>query len=626
MNVRSLFLAAVYWMSGVTLGLSQSFVDRVDPPHWWVGMPVDTVQIMIHGRGIGALEPRIDYPGVELCRIARNGVNPNYQFLYVHVAEDVPAGIAAIQWHDPEDRRSKTVGRTPFELKIREGFADGGDGIQGYGPEDAICLITPDRFANGDPSNDEVEGMLEGLDRSNDHGRHGGDLAGIQRHLGYLDSMGFTAVWLNPVLENNQPQWSYHGYATTDYYRVDPRFGSNEEYRELAQAARDRGMKVIMDMIMNHCGSEHPWLNDLPTQDWINNDAAFTPTTHRRTTLRDPYAAQGDLNGFSDGWFVQEMPDLNQRQPLLADYLIQNTLWWIEFLGLGGIRMDTYPYSDAAFMARWSCEVMAAYPNFNMSGEEWSLNPSVLAYWQAGADNKDGYVSCLPGLLDFPLHHAFIQCMTEQEAWHSNWVRLYEMLGNDYLYSQPSDHVIFPDNHDMSRIHTQLGDDVNKTRMALFFFATMRGTPQFYYGTELLMTNTGDDSHGNIRSDFPGGWSGDSRSGFSNRELSAESVAFQQEMRALLQWRKTAHAIHDGRLMHFVPEAGSYVYFRYNESQTFMVILNQSAEAEAIDLRRFDEVLQGRRLLRNALTGKVANDGQVSLAVPAQTAWVLDVE
>lgn len=288
--------------------------------------------------------------------------------------------------------------------------------------------------------------------------------------------------------------------------------------------------------------------------------------------------------------------------------------------------MDTYPYSDAAFMARWSCEVMAAYPNFNMSGEEWSLNPSVLAYWQAGAQNKDGFVSCLPGLLDFPLHHAFIQCMTEEEEWHSDWVRLYEMLGNDYLYPQPTDHVIFPDNHDMSRIHTQLGDDVNKTRLALYFFATMRGTPQFYYGTEVLMTNTGDDSHGNIRSDFPGGWSGDSRSGFSTRELSAESVAFQQEMRALLQWRKTAHAIHDGQLMHFVPEAGSYVYFRYDESQTFMVILNQSQRTETLDLERFDEVLKGRRVLRNVLSGSPANDAEATLTVPAHAAWVLEVE
>jgi glycosidase len=624
MRIRSIYLLALAFIFTSTLGLTQAFVDRIDPPHWWVGMPVDTVQIMVHGSRIAELQPIIDYPGVELSRTARRGVSENYQFLYLHISPDAPAGTLSIEWLNASTERKETLGSIPFELKQREGQS--GSITQGYSPADAICLITPDRFANGDSSNDEVEGMLERADRSNDQGRHGGDLAGIELHLGYLDSMGFTAVWLNPVLENNQPQWSYHGYATTDYYRVDPRFGTNAEYKELAQAIRDRGMKLIMDMIMNHCGSEHPWMRDLPTSDWINNGAEFTPTTHRRTTLRDPYASQSDVKGFSDGWFVKEMPDLNHRQPLLADYLIQNTIWWIEFLGLGGIRMDTYPYSDAAFMTRWSCEVMAAYPNFNMCGEEWSLSPSTLSYWQAGAKNEDGYASCLPGLLDFPLHNAFIQCMNEQEIWHSNWVRLYEMLGNDYLYAEPADHVIFPDNHDMSRIHTQLGDDINKTRIALYFFATMRGTPQFYYGTEILMSNAGDDSHGNIRSDFPGGWHGDEVNGFSGQELSKESRAFQNEMRQLLQWRKTASAIHIGRLMHFVPEDGTYVYFRFDESQTFMVVLNQSNDSEALDLARFEEVLNGRRSLRNALTGEVIHAGQGDFSVPAWAALVLEVD
>ena len=625
-SLRLFCIAALLLRCSLTVGFSQSFVDRVDPPNWWVGMPVDTVQIMVHGIRIGSLEPHIDYPGVKLCRAAREGVSPNYQFLYLHIASDAPAGLMAIEWRDPSDRRGKTVGRTPFELKHRDAYLDSNVRIEGYSPADAICLITPDRFANGDASNDEVEGMTEGVDRSKEDGRHGGDLAGIAMNLDYLDSMGFTAIWLNPVLENNQPQWSYHGYATTNYYRVDPRFGSNAEYKGLAESVRAHGMKLIMDMIMNHCGSEHPWMQDLPTADWINNAGEFAPTTHRRTTLRDPYVAQSDLNAFSDGWFVKEMPDLNQRQPLLADYLIQNTIWWIEFLGLGGIRMDTYPYSDAAFMARWSCEVMAAYPGFNMCGEEWSLNPSVLAYWQVGSQNKDGYVSCLPGLLDFPLHHAFIQCMNEEELWHSNWVRAYEMLGNDYLYPDPSNHLIFPDNHDMSRIHSQLGDDINKTRIALYFFATMRGTPQFYYGTEILMSNTGNDSHGNIRSDFPGGWPGDSISGFTGHGLSEESEAFQGEVRELLQWRKTASAIHGGQLVHFVPEAGSYVYFRFDASQTIMVILNQSKETEALDLARFDEVLKGRRRLRNAFNGEPMLDGKGALMVPGGASWILEVD
>ena len=445
-------LALVLWVwLGCAQVFAQSFVDRVDPPFWWTHMPMDTVQIMVHGDRVAQLAPVVDYPGVSIARVA-HGDGPNYAFIYLVIQPDAQPGTLLIQWRDATSRKGKTVGRTPFELKerpLRE--------IKGYDASDAIYLITPDRFANGDSANDELPGMLEGRDRRDDHGRHGGDIAGIRQHLDYIQGMGFTAVWLNPILENNQPQWSYHGYATTDYYRVDPRFGTNDEYAALVDAARDQGVKIIMDMIMNHCGSEHWWMDDLPTEDWINNRGEYAQTTHRRTTLRDPYAVERDKAGFVDGWFVKEMPDLNQRQPLLADYLIQNTIWWIEFLGVSGIRMDTYPYSDADFMARWTCEVMAAYPNFNVCGEEWSLNPAVLAYWQAGKDNADGYVSCLPGLLDFPLHHALMQCLNETESWHSDWVRLYEMLGNDFLYPNAYNHIIFPDNHDMSRVHTQLG-------------------------------------------------------------------------------------------------------------------------------------------------------------------------
>ena len=605
-------LVSVFAMTGQ----SQSWIDTVEPPNWWVGMHHSELQLMIHGDRLGQMTPYVDFPGIRLDR-AVTVASENYVFLYLHIDEETQPGTFVIQWKDPKGR---TVGRTPYRLEARSTDFE----ITGYTNADVVCLITPDRFANGDSSNDAHPDMLEGPNRTIDFGRHGGDLMGIEQHLDYLDSMGFTAIWLNPVLENNQPQWSYHGYSTTDYYRVDPRFGSNEDYRQLVQSARDKGMKVIMDMIMNHCGSEHPWMKDLPTRDWVNNDNTFIPTTHRRTSLRDPYAAQSDVKGFADGWFVETMPDLNQRQPLLADYLIQNTLWWIEYLGIGGIRMDTYPYSDAAFMSRWSCAVMDAYPEFNMCGEEWSLNPSVLAYWQAGQSNANGYTSCLPGLLDFPLHDALITSLTEEESWHSDWVQMYEMLGNDYLYPDASAHIIFPDNHDMSRIHTQLGDDVNLTRLATYFFATMRGTPQFYYGTEILMSNTGDDSHGNIRSDLPGGWDGDAVDVRSGRGLSDESQAFQSEFRSLMNWRKTASAIHDGRLMHYVPEKGSYVYFRFNDDQKIMVILNKSQEPEVMDLTRFSEMIPAGAHVVNALTGERHTGGE--LAIPAWAAWVLVVE
>ena len=619
MRYRHAFLALCATWFALQPVHGQSFVDSVDPPFWWVDMPQKGVQLMIHGDDLTRFEVQVDHPGVSIRRIAY-GDSPNYAFVYLGIEKGAKAGEIELYWLEKEGN-GKPVGTTSFELRERPRRQ-----VAGYNGSDAICLITPDRFANGDARNDAVEGLLEAPDRADDHGRHGGDLAGITDHLDYLADMGYTAVWLNPLLENDQPKWSYHGYATTDYYRVDPRFGTNEEYLELAEAAREKGLKLIMDMIMNHCGSEHPWMDDLPTKNWINNGGTFTPTTHRRTTLRDPYVSKTDRAGFTDGWFVKEMPDLNQRQPLLADYLIQNTIWWIEYLGLSGIRMDTYPYSDAKFMSRWTCAVRQAYPNLNICGEEWSLNPAVLAYWQEGKENPDGYTSCLPGLLDFPLHHAFMQCLNEEESWHSNWVRLYEMLGNDFLYPDPFQHVIFPDNHDMSRVHTQLGDDVRKTRLAMVFFATTRGIPQFYYGTEILMSNTGDDSHGNIRSDFPGGWKGDVVNAFKGQGLSQESLDFQDFTRRLLQWRKTADAVHRGKLKHFVPEAGSYVYFRYDEESTVMIVLNQSEEAESLDLTRFDEVLRGRRLLNDALTGApIAVDGN-TLAVPAWRAWVIEVE
>ncbi|MDA0912320.1 MAG: glycoside hydrolase family 13 protein [Bacteroidetes bacterium] len=614
MNMKRAFrsLLGVIILAGsflISSAQAQSFVDHVDPPFWWLDMPMDTVQIMIHGDRLAQLAPVVDYPGVSIARVV-HGDSPNYAFIYLKIERDAEPGVVAIQWRDATDRRGKTVGRTPFELLDRAQR----ENQQGYNASDAIYLITPDRFSNGDESNDNQQSCIEKLNRDDDHGRHGGDLEGIRMHLDYLSEMGFTAIWLNPILENNQPQWSYHGYATTDYYHVDPRFGTNEAYRQLVDESSAVGMKVIMDMIMNHCGSEHWWMKDLPTADWINHEGVFSPTTHRRTTLRDPYAAKSDVLGFSDGWFVKEMPDLNQRQPLLADYLIQNTIWWIEYLGISGIRMDTYPYSDKDFMARWSCEVMNAYPWFNICGEEWSLNPAVLAYWQADQVNSDGYGSCLPGLLDFPLHHAFMQCLTEEESWHSDWVRLYEMLGNDFLYAHPFNHVIFPDNHDMSRVHTQLGDDVRKTRLALYFFATTRGIPQFYYGTELLMSNTGDDSHGNIRSDFPGGWAGDEVNGFAGDGLSPIEKAFQDEVRKLLNWRKSATAIHQGQLTHFVPKSGAYVYFRENEEQTVMVVLNKSDEALVMDVAEYDEVLAGRRQFSDPINGWTAKADSIQIA------------
>ncbi|HHP7242937.1 MAG TPA: glycoside hydrolase family 13 protein [Cyclobacteriaceae bacterium] len=600
------------------IGHTQSLINRIEPPFWWIGMRNTELQLLIYKQGVGQLKPEINHKGVELLK-TQSVENKNFLFLYLQIEPRTAPGRFTIYLKDGKGRIIEDIS---YQLRSRVSNAPQ---LKGYDNADVMYLITPDRFANGDPENDNIPGMPEQMDRTNKWGRHGGDLRGIINNLDYLKDMGFTAIWLNPVLENNQPEYSYHGYSTTDYYKVDPRFGSNEEYQELVSSANEKGIKIIMDMIMNHCGSEHWWMSDLPSNEWINNPTDFFMTSHRRTTLRDPYASTYDERHFTDGWFVPTMPDLNQRNPLVADYLIQNTIWWIESTKISGIRMDTYPYSDKDFMSDWTCEVMTEYPDFNICGEEWSLNPAVLAYWQKGKQNPDGYTSCLPGLLDFPLQSALVNALNEEEAWNKGMVNLYTALSNDFLYADPFKHVIFPDNHDMSRIFSQLNEDVELFRLAMVYFATMRGTPQLYYGTEILMSNTGDDSHGNIRSDFPGGWAGDEINAFQEVGLTKEQEDAMAFLKNLLNWRKTATAVHEGSLKHFAPQKGVYTYFRYNEEEKIMVILNKTNEIKKIGLDQFKEIMGDAKAARNVLSQNEISLGD-SLSIGAKQPLILKLK
>ena len=589
-----------YFFFFLSIGLasiSYGQIERVEPPFWWAGMKNTELQIMVYGKAIGSLRPEMVYDGVEIKKTV-SVENPNYLFLYLEIAPNSSPGKFIIDFKNSKGNVRESVS---FELLERE---DGSAERKGYDNSDVMYLITPDRFANGNLTNDSVASLSEGVDRTNKWGRHGGDIQGIINNLDYLKDLGFTAVWINPVLENNQKEQSYHGYSTTDFYKVDPRFGSNEEYRGLSKKAGEKGIKLIMDMIMNHCGSGHWWMDDLPSGDWLNSPNEYVKTSHRRTTLRDAYSSQYDKRNFTDGWFVPTMPDLNQRNSQLAKYLIQNTIWWIEFADLSGIRMDTYPYSDKDFMTDWTCSIMQEYPYFNICGEEWSLNPAVLAYWQQGKDNPDGYTSCLPGLLDFPLQNALVKALTEEEKWDAGMINLYDMLSNDFLYVDPFKHVIFPDNHDMSRIYSQLGEDYNLYKLAMVYFTTIRGTPQFYYGTEVLMSNMGDNSHGNIRSDFPGGWQGDKINGFSGKGLTGKQLEAQTFIKKLLNWRKNSKVVHQGKLMHFVPIDGVYVYFRYDENKKVMIVLNNSKEKKGLDLKPFAEMLNGSISGLDVITGK----------------------
>ena len=597
---------------------AQYTIESVEPPFWWKGMHSPQLQLMVYGENVARLVPEIVYGGIAVRKTAlvENG---NYLFIYLDIKPGVTPGEFNIQFKNNEDRVIVSI---EYRLLPREKDAAS---RKGYDNSDVVYLVTPDRFANGDTGNDNIKGMPDKVNRSDKWDRHGGDIRGIINNLDYIADLGFTAIWLNPVLENNQPKASYHGYSTTDFYKVDPRFGTNSEYKELSYKARDKGIKIIMDMIMNHCGSEHWWMDDLPSDDWINNPNDYFITNHRRITLRDPYASNYDREHFTDGWFVPTMPDLNQRNPLLADYLIQNTLWWIEYLNLAGIRMDTYSYSDKDFMKDWTCAVMDEYPDFNICGEEWSLNPAVLAYWQKGKENPDGYTSCLPGLLDFPLQNALKNALVKQESWNAGMINLYEMLSNDFLYADPFKHVIFPDNHDMNRIFTQLNEDIGLFKLAIAFFATMRGTPQFYYGTEILMSNTGDNSHGNIRSDFPGGWKGDQVNAFTNQGLTKEQKEVRSFVKRLLNWRKTATAIHNGKLIHFVPVNGVYTYFRFNDQMKVMVVLNKTASSQNVDLTRFAELLIKGTSAKNIITDEKITLNNI-LAVDSKQPLILEIE
>lgn len=596
-------------------------IQRVEPPTWWVGFRETGLQLMVHGSGIAAYRPSVDYPGVSVRRV-ETGDSPNYLFVYLDIAGDTAPGTFDLRFTGPDGTLAQ-----PYTLQAKN--SDPAH-ARGFDNADAIYLITPDRFANGDPSNDTIEGMGDPADRSDPNGRHGGDIRGIADRLDYIAGLGFTAIWLNPLLENRMPEVSYHGYSTTDFYRVDPRFGSNASYRDLAAGAKAMGVGVIMDMIVNHIGSEHWWMDDLPTRDWLNFQGDPRITSHEHITEQDPYASAWDARMYSDGWFVTTMPDLNQRNPLLADYLTQNALWWIEYLGLAGIRMDTYPYPDKTYMSEWTRRVMLEYPDFNVVGEEWTDNPAAIAYWQRGQQNRDGYVSYLPSLMDFPLQNALRVALTSGEGSQladgrpAGLMYLYRALASDFVYPEPNALVIFPDNHDMSRIFAQLGEDYDLWRMALAYVLTMRGVPQIYYGSEILMSSPPARVDGIIRSDFPGGWAGDSRDAMTGAGLTARQREAQEFLRRLLHWRRDAPVVHFGDLTHFVPRDGTYVYFRHDANDSVMVVLNKNSATVELELDRFRERLEGYREGVDVMTDETLPLGE-TLPLPARSVRVLEL-
>ncbi len=619
--MRRFRLLLLLLLLGTTPAIAQNLrLDRVEPLTWWTGMVNPDLQILVHGPDIASATVSVTYPGVRFLGTERTE-NPNYVFINLRIGADAKPGDIPLVFRN--GRRTLTHA---YPLLAR---GDNSTRQNGFDASDVIYLIMPDRFANGDTGNDRVAGMLEASDRSQPYARHGGDLAGIRKNLDYIRDLGMTAMWVTPVFENDMPPnyrigaGFYHGYAATDLYRVDRRLGSNEEFRRLVAEAQSKGLKVIMDMIHNHVGTEHWFIKDMPATDWVHDQRVHGNTNYRTSTIMDPYASDRDRNSTIKGWFVDEMPDLDQRNPLLATYLIQNTIWWIEYAGIDGIRMDTHPYPYKDYMAEWTRRVLEEFPRFSIVGEAWMPNVATTAFWQYGANNAEGYESHLPSVTDFPLYYALGGAFHEIGGWDTGLARLYYTLSQDFLYTDPFKNVIFLDNHDLNRYYTSQGEDAAKVKLGLTFLLTTRGIPQIFYGTEIAMKGGNIDP--DKRRDFPGGWPGDPVDAFTpaGREALGVSEVY-AHLRTLTRWRETADVVHTGRLTHFVPENNVYVYFRHNEEATVMVVMNGDEQPRTLRGSRFAERTAGFRSGRDVLTGTEVTDLE-AITIPGRTAMVLEL-
>ena len=598
---------AVFSLFGWHSAARAANIEKMAPTFWWAGMKNPELQILLYGKDIASSDVTISSQDVILKEVVKQA-NPNYLLLYVDLSEAAPQTFNIVL------KKGKKTTTVPYELKQR---TRKGEDIEGFTAQDVLYLIMPDRFANGDPSNDVVEGMLENkVDRNEQYARHGGDLKGIEDHLDYIADLGVTAIWLNPTQENDMPDGSYHGYAITDYYQIDRRFGNNGEFKQLVDKAHAKGLKVVMDMIFNHCGSENYLFKDRPSDDWFNFKSHFVPTSYKTASVQDIHAADYERKIATDGWFTQVMPDLNQRNRHVARYLIQSSIWWIEFAGINGIRQDTHPYADFDFMAEWCKEVLEEYPNFNIVGETW-LNSNVLvSFWQKDSKLAAPRNSNLPTVMDFPLQGLMNKAFDEETTdWAGGLYWLYDYITQDLVYANPMNLLTFLDNHDTSRFYTRKEQTKNITRykQALLYLLTTRGIPQIYYGTEILMPGDKGEGDGTLRRDFPGGWTGDKTNCFTREgRTKLQNEAFDYT-RKLLNWRKGNEAVGKGTLKHFSIANGTYVYERKYGNQSAVIIMNGTDKPQELDLTPYKEILP-KAQATDVLSGKTINlKGKLSL-------------
>lgn len=566
------------------------------------------LQVLLHGENIADCSPEIRYDGVKLSDIIRTE-NNNYLFLYLEISKNAKPGTVDIQLTGDTDSFTHT-----YLLKQR----DKSYTRPGLDASDAIYLIAPDRFANGDTTNDSVNELLEKADRNNAHGRHGGDIQGIINKLDYIKDMGFTAIWSMPVLENDMKRLSYHGYSTTDHYNVDTRHGGNEKYLELAEKAHQKDLKIVMDIIFNQIGKNHYWMNDLPTQDWIHQWDAYTNSSFNSSVLPDPHASRYDHDVMLKGWFHGSMPDLNQSNSILATYLIQHTIFWVEYANLDGIRLDTYQYNYKDFLNDWLNAIYKEYPNLYIVGEVWYYEPEVISYWKKGFDYADGYSSQLRTITDFPVHYGIEQVFGHDKKPIS---LMYEIISRDFVYDDPTTNLIFVDNHDVTRLYTLTGEDINKFKQALAIILTTRGIPQILYGTEIVMTGR---RHEILRADYPGGWYEDKRDAFTREGRTPLENDAYDYMTKILNWRKNMDAIHSGKLIHFQPYDGMYVYFRILDDKGVLVAINTNDKHVQLDSERHDEILQHFTGGVEIVSGEEIRDFK-SLSVEANSVKIIEL-
>ncbi|MDH6253247.1 glycosidase [Chryseobacterium sp. H1D6B] len=613
----------IFALSAAVVAFSQSkTLERVEPAFWWKGMKNPQLQILVYGKNIADHEIELS-DGVQIKNIQKVE-NPNYVFLTVNTNE-----INVSKFKINIKKGKKNIDSYPYELKQRiQNSADRGS----FSSKDVMYLIMPDRFADGDTSNDSSPKLIEKADRNLPNGRHGGDLKGIINNIDYIQKLGATAVWLTPVNEDNEKVYSYHGYAQTDLYKIDARYGTNEEYRDLSRELNKRNMKLVMDYVTNHWGVSHWIIKDLPSKDWIHwfneGEKGFYRSNYKTTTQFDTNASEIDKKYALDGWFDTTMPDINQKNPLVLKYLTQNAIWWIEYAELGGFRVDTYPYNDKEAMAKWAEAITDEYPKFNIVGETWLNTAGYISAWQKNSKTGEAanYNSNLPSVMDFMLYDDMAKAFKEKEGWDSGLNKLYNVFASDFLYPDINNVMVFFENHDTERWNEIFNADPQVYKMALTLISTVRGIPQLYYGSEVGMRgdkNKGGDA--DIRRDFPGGWKSDKQNAFNPSSQTAGQKEFYQFTQKLLNWRKGKEVIHIGKTKNYIPLNNIFVYFRYNEKESVMVVMNNNTKDEVLPLSRFQESLQGFTAGKEVVSGKEFSL-QNSLTLPAKTSMIIELQ